>query len=183
VAVQLDVVGQGDPRIPQPAGLHGLTFHGRVSEAALKRRFHECDIFVAPSTGQESFGIVLLEAMASGRPVVCSDIEGYRQVVSREGARLAPPRDAGALTDILEGLCRDRALCRAMGQHNLVEVQKYDWARLAPQVREEYELALRHRVRLPLGRRWTVYRKQPAPPAAVEPVEEMPGRVASNAAP
>ncbi|MSP63259.1 MAG: glycosyltransferase family 1 protein, partial [Myxococcales bacterium] len=88
VDVTLDVVGQGDPSVPGPVGLHGLTFHGRVSESELRRRFRECDIFVAPSTGQESFGIVLVEAMASGRPVVCSDIEGYRQVVTQTGSVL-----------------------------------------------------------------------------------------------
>ncbi len=160
VAVTLDVVGQGDPKIPQPAGIHGLTFHGRVSETVLRRRFRECDIFVAPSTGQESFGIVLVEAMASGRPVVCSDIEGYRQVVSPKGARLVPPLDSAALAEALHTLCRDAGLRRAMGQFNLAEAPKYDWASLALQVREEYGLALSSPApqRVPLGHRWTVYR-------------------------
>ena len=182
--VTLDVVGQGDPKIPTPAGIHGLNFHGRLSEAALRRRFHECDIFVAPSTGQESFGIVLVEAMAAGRPVVCSDIEGYRQVVSRDGARLVSPHDSAALAGTLEQLCRDRALCRAMGQHNLIEARKYDWASLAPQVREEYQLAATQQTgrRSLLGRRWALYRSAPMaqPGAAPAVVEE--ARSSSEAA-
>jgi phosphatidylinositol alpha-mannosyltransferase len=186
INVALDVVGQGDPKVPQPAGLHGLTFHGRVSEQQLRRRFHECDIFVAPSTGSESFGIVLAEGMASGKPVVCSDIEGYRQVVSRDGARLAPPHDSHALAEILLNLCRDRDLRRAMGSHNLVEARKYDWATVSPQVREEYELAIATPPsgRTRTGQGWQVYRapvaEQSAEIAAPQVAEiERPGRVAS----
>ncbi len=184
VNVTLDVVGQGDPKVPPPAGLHGLTFHGRVPEAGLRRRLHECDIFVAPSTGSESFGIVLAEAMAAGRPVVCSDIEGYRQVVSPNGALLVPPLDSGALVDAIAALHRDRAAARAMGQHNLHEARKYDWQSIAPQVREEYELALSAPAgaRTLLGRRWTLYRAPASEPVeATAVVEQLPERVARSA--
>src|SRR5207253_4521685 len=126
VDVTLDVVGLGDHRIPMPQLSHGVTFHGRVSETELRRRFRDCDVFVAPSTGQESFGIVLVEAMACGRPVVCSDIDGYREVASPLGARLVPPRDANALADTFQALCRDAGLRRVMGQHNRAESLKYD---------------------------------------------------------
>src|SRR5262249_15244351 len=83
---------------PGTENAEGVTCHGGIaSEEAIAERYRACDIFVAPSTGQESFGIVLLEAMACGRPVVCSDISGYRAVVEPAGARLVPPRDASAL--------------------------------------------------------------------------------------
>ena len=143
VDVTLDVVGQGDTRIPMPAVTNGVTFHGRIPENELRRRLRECDIFVAPSTGQESFGIVLVEAMAAGRPVVCSDIDGYRDVASPLGSRLVPPRDGNALADALQSLCRDGSLRRAMGQHNRADALKYDWSAVAGQIREEYDLALR----------------------------------------
>jgi hypothetical protein len=111
--------------------------------------------------------------------VVCSDIEGYRQVVSPSGSRLLPPHDSAALAGTLEQLCRDRPLCRAMGQHNLVEARKYDWGNLAPQVREEYTLAVTQptRSRPLLGRRWALYRSasqphQVEPAARIEAAEE-----------
>lgn len=142
IDVTLDVIGQGDPRIPTPSLTNGVTFHGRVSEQELRRRFRECDIFVAPSTGRESFGIVLVEAMASGRPVVCSDIDGYRDVATRQGAILVPPRDPSSLAEALQRLARDPALRRSMGQHNRIDALKYDWNAVASQIREEYLMAL-----------------------------------------
>ena len=180
VDVTLDVIGQGDPQVPAPLGIHGLTFHGRVSENELRHRLRECDVLVAPSTGQESFGIVLVEAMATGRPVVCSDIEGYRQVVTPQGSLLTPPHDAGALADALFALYRDPSLRRSMGQHNRIDSLKYDWSTLVTQVREEYEAALTLRVaqRSWFGRRWTVYRAPRAEPLAAaasatdEPLED-----------
>jgi phosphatidylinositol alpha-mannosyltransferase len=144
VDVTLDVIGQGDARIPMPAVASGVTFHGRVPEQELRRRIQNCDVFVAPSTGQESFGIVLVEAMACGRPLVCSDIDGYREVASPLGARLVPPRDGHALAEALQSLCRDAGLRRAMGQHNRAEALRYDWSTVAAQIEEEYELALGH---------------------------------------
>src|SRR5262249_47997027 len=88
--VTLDVVGQGTP--DERHALPGVTLQGSIGiEHLLADRYRACDVFVSPATGQESFGIVLLEAMACGRPVVCSDIRGYRDVVDAEGARLVPP--------------------------------------------------------------------------------------------
>ena len=74
-------------------------------------------MFCAPSLGGESFGIVLAEAMAVGRPVVCSDIGGYRDVV-RDGTDglLVPPRDPEALAEALAGLLDNPARLAAMGE-------------------------------------------------------------------
>ena len=141
VKVKLDVVGQGDRRIKAPE-IEGVTFHGRVSEAELRRQLRACDVLVAPSTGQESFGIVLLEAMAVGKPLICSDIDGYRQVATNEGAILPPPSDPAALAVALHQLAQDPARRRAMGQHNRMESLRYDWNILASQLRGEYLTAL-----------------------------------------
>ena len=91
--VSLDIVGRGNPKLPLPKNADGVTYHGWLSETGLRDRFHACDIFVSPALGSESFGMVLVEAMAAGKPIVCSDIEGYRQVATSEGARLVPPNN------------------------------------------------------------------------------------------
>ncbi len=76
---------------------------GVVSDAEKERRLAAADVLVAPSLGAESFGIVLLEAMAHGTAVVASDIDGYREAAGG-AARLVPPGDAVALADALAGV-------------------------------------------------------------------------------
>jgi phosphatidyl-myo-inositol alpha-mannosyltransferase len=144
LSVALDVVGEGRPLAARPAGVH---FRGAVSsEVELAEQYRRCDVFVAPSTGQESFGIVLLEAMACGRPVVCSDIPGYRQVADPAGAWLVPAGDAGELARAIAGLAGQPERRRRMGAANHARAQGYDWAVIARRVRDEYvaAVAVRH---------------------------------------
>jgi phosphatidylinositol alpha-mannosyltransferase len=144
VPASLDVVGEGTPEAGKRPG---VTFHGSVvSEVKLAEHYRSCDVFVAPSTGQESFGIVLLEAMACGRPIVCSDIPGYRQVVDPDGSRLVPPGDAGQLAGVIAELAGQPELRRRMGASNCARAQAYDWGLVAQQVRDEYvaAIAVRH---------------------------------------
>lgn len=140
--VTLDVIGelgQADP----PPQLPGLTYHGAVPFDRLAQLYRACDVFVAPSTGQESFGIVLLEAMASAKPVVCSNIEGYRQVATTEGSTLVPPSDARALEEALVGVVRtDPEIRRRHGEVNRRHAEQFDYDRLAERVRHEYRLAI-----------------------------------------
>jgi phosphatidylinositol alpha-mannosyltransferase len=142
VPVVLDVVGElGEGQSP-PSGPE-LTYHGSLDLARLIERYQACDVLVAPSTGQESFGIILLEAMASAKPIICSEIDGYRQVVLREGTRLVPPGDSQALARAIESFAalpdEER---RHMGVANLAHVQSYDWDRIARRVRGEYLAAM-----------------------------------------
>ena len=140
VPASLDVVGEG---APEAAKRPGVTFHPSVaSEMDLAEHYRRCDVFVAPSTGQESFGIVLLEAMACARPIVCSDIPGYRQVVDPVGSRLVLPGDAGQLADAITELARQPELRRRMGASNCAHAQAYDWSLVAQQVRAEYVAAI-----------------------------------------
>jgi phosphatidylinositol alpha-mannosyltransferase len=140
--VTLDVVGELGQAEPPPE-LPGLTYHGAVSFEELHARYRACDVFVAPSTGQESFGIVLLEAMASGKPVVCSDIEGYRQVATTEGSTLVPPSDARALEDALAAVIAvDPETRRRHGELNRAHAEQFDYDRLAARVREQYLQAI-----------------------------------------
>ena len=97
--------------------LTGVELLGRVSELDKNRAFATADIYSSPATGQESFGIVLLEAMAAGTAIVCSDIHGYKGVVRRgEQALLVPPKDVDALAKALGTLLRDPADARPHGR-------------------------------------------------------------------
>ncbi|HMG52103.1 MAG TPA: glycosyltransferase family 4 protein, partial [Kofleriaceae bacterium] len=140
--VTLDVVGELGDADPPPH-LPGLTYHGAVAFDRLSTMYRACDVFVAPSTGQESFGIVLLEAMASAKPVVCSDIEGYRQVATTEGSMLVAPSNAQALEDALVRVIRtDPEIRRRHGELNRRHAESFDYDRLAERVRHEYRLAI-----------------------------------------
>jgi phosphatidylinositol alpha-mannosyltransferase len=144
--VQLDVVGQGSQ---EPRETRGVRFHGPIrEEATLADLYRRCELFVAPATGQEAFGIVLLEAMASGRALVCSDIRGYREVVDDAGARLVPPCDVAALTRAIRELAAQPAVRARMGERNRRRAESFGWDRIALQVREEYCQALDARRRL-----------------------------------
>jgi phosphatidylinositol alpha-mannosyltransferase len=147
VAVTLDVIGEGPPVLPE--AIEGVTYHGPISsEPELARRYAACDVFVAPATGQESFGIVLLEAMAAARPVVCSEIEGYNYVVGDSpGARLVAPGSVEALEAALAELAADPARRVAMGAANRARALTFDWEPIARRVRAEYEAALVERRR------------------------------------
>ena len=97
-------------------------------------------MFCAPSTGQESFGIVLLEAMAAGRPIIASRIPGYAEVLAdgREGL-LVPPKDSLALATALTTLLLDPVRRRTMGAHGRTKALAFDWTRVADRVLDFYE--------------------------------------------
>ena len=141
VPVTLDIIGElGGAKTP-PA-LPGLSYHGPLPLRDLVRHYRDCDLFVAPATGQESFGIVILEAMACGRAVLCSDIEGFRQIARGDGACLVPPGDPASLADAIARLAADRGALRRMGLRNRDHALDYDWSGIARRVRDEYVRAL-----------------------------------------
>jgi phosphatidylinositol alpha-mannosyltransferase len=147
VAWTLDVVGDGgaEPR----SELAGVRYHGPISsERRIAELYGACDVFVAPSTGAESFGIVLLEAMASGRAIVCSDIDGYRYAVGSgpgSGAKLVPPGSVDGLVAALAALAADPAERVRLGALNRANVRGFDWNHLVARVRDEYVIALAQR--------------------------------------
>ena len=119
--------------------LNSVKFVGRVSSADLPRYYRICDVFCAPSTGYESFGIVLLEAMAAGKPIVATNIAGYRSVLeeSREGL-LVEPEDELALAEAIVTLLQDAALRQEMGARGQDKARRYDWSIVAGQVLDLY---------------------------------------------
>ena len=112
VAWTLDIVGDGGTQAKST--LPGITYHGPISsERQVAELYASCDVFASPAVGGESFGIVLLEAMASARPIVCSDIAGYRYAVGGGpdcGAKLVAPGDVDGLAEAFAALAADPAL-------------------------------------------------------------------------
>ena len=142
--IRLLVVGPGNPdkdshRILSARNLQDVVFLGRVSYDELARYYATADIFCAPATGAESFGIVLLEAMAAGKPIVASNIEGYNAVVSHgEQGLLFPSRDSEALAETLGNLVRNPDLAHRLGATGRQTVEKYRWRAVARQVESYY---------------------------------------------
>ncbi len=125
-----------------------VLFAGRVDDADKARFYRTADIFCAPSTGQESFGIVLLEAMAAGLPVVASDIHGYKRVVQRNvTGLLVEPKDADAIEAALERLVTGPSLREQLGGAGARLAPQYDWSHVTTQLVDLYEEVIRSRGR------------------------------------
>jgi len=141
---RLIVVGPGNPdkesyRILSSHGLRDVEFAGRVSYDELPRYYATADIFCSPATGGESFGIVLLEAMSAGKPVVASDIEGFRGIMTDgEQGLLVPKKDTGALANALGRLARDPELRSKLGGQGSRSAEDYRWEVVAGRVEEYY---------------------------------------------
>ena len=124
--------------------LLGVEFLGRVSDQEKVQLFKTADVYVSPATGRESFGIVLLEAMASGTAIVCSDIHGYKGVVRRdEEALLVPPGDQRALAEAILRLVVDPALRARLGSSGLERAREFGWDRIAARVEAYYGFVIR----------------------------------------
>ena len=126
------------------AALEDVVFMGGVSDKEKARYYSTADIFCAPSTGHESQGVVLLEAMASGKPVVASNISGYASVITHgvEGL-LVPPKQEVPLAQALAGLLKDESLRRRMGAKGRVSSEAYSWEHVARKVMDLYTRVLK----------------------------------------
>jgi phosphatidylinositol alpha-mannosyltransferase len=120
-------------------GVRDVEWLGRVSDDDKARYFASADIFCSPATGQESFGIVLLEAMAAGIPIVASDIHGYKNVLQRgvQGL-LVEPRNAMALAAALYKLAGDPDLRHRMGEAGRARAPEYSWDRVTERIVDYY---------------------------------------------
>ena len=131
--------GEYEKRVTQ-LGLSNVLFVGFVSREEKVRYYKSCHVFCAPSTGGESQGIVLLEAMAAGKPVVASSIEGYRGVLEGTGAgELVPPQDGAALARALMRFLDLESLRDEVGEKGLQAAQGYSWEKIATQLVAFYE--------------------------------------------
>jgi phosphatidyl-myo-inositol alpha-mannosyltransferase len=158
---RLVVVGRGRPlegyrRFAAHQGWseNDVMFAGYVASEDLPRYYQAADVFCAPNTGQESFGIVLLEAMAAGAPIVASDIPGYRDVLEHgEQGLLVPPQDPDAIAEALIRLLGDAEVCARMRMCGQAKARWYDWPRIAAQVLDYYADVLERRADEPTPHR------------------------------
>jgi phosphatidylinositol alpha-mannosyltransferase len=121
------------------SSLKDVIFAGFVSYDELPRYYKTADVFCAPATSKESFGIILLEAMAMGKPIVASNIGGYAGVVTHgvEGL-LVPPRDVGMLAQALISLLTDPSLRQEIGAKGRAKALEYSWEQIAQRVLNYY---------------------------------------------
>ncbi|HEY1318118.1 MAG TPA: glycosyltransferase family 4 protein [Gaiella sp.] len=118
----------------------GIDVVGFLSQDALTDLLRSTKALVAPSLGGESFGMVLTRAFACATPVVASDIEGYREVVTPETSVRVPAGDVAALVDAVESLLADEPRRAAMGAaaRRLAEA-RYSWGDIARRLEAIYE--------------------------------------------
>jgi phosphatidylinositol alpha-mannosyltransferase len=142
--VRFLVVGEG----PERAVLEGLRPElrervlavGAVSNDQLPPYYAAADVFVAPAIGGESFGYILVEAMAAGLPVVASAIPGYDEVV-RDGVEglLVTPSDPRAFAGAIERILTDRDLAKRLGEAGRERALVFGWDRVAAEIEEIYQ--------------------------------------------
>ncbi len=147
---RLKVRHAGDPR---------LRWLGRLDDEEKRRRLAAADVFCAPSLRGESFGVVLLEAMAAGTPIVAADLSGYRLVARPDrDALLVPPGDAAALAGALRSVLADRDRARRLVASGTERAAEFSMASLAERYLEVYE---RVTTPTPQARGWRRRRSRP----------------------
>lgn len=157
------IAGQGEAaEVRQQLAQYGaaVEFLGAVSERDKAALLSSVDLYVAPQTGGESFGIVLVEALSAGAGVVASDLPAFRRVLD-EGASgyLFRTGDAAHLAQVIGTALSDTAGARARRQHASEAVRRYDWQTVTAQIREVYQMVIEaaqvHTTsRLPRLREW-----------------------------
>lgn len=141
--VELMVVGDGDAtelRRKAVENVGTLTLLGHVSEADKAAALRSASVYVAPNTGGESFGIVLVEAMSAGVPVVASDIPAFAAVLDKgEAGWLSPVGDAAALAQTILTALQEPEKTTAKVVRATSVVAQYDWSVVAQQVLAVYD--------------------------------------------
>lgn len=127
---------------PGRASVDGALDLGEVDGPTKRALLHTCDVLVAPHTGRESFGIVLVEAMASGLPVVASDLPAFRDVVGAAGV-LVPVGDPAALARGLTRVLTDRRHAAELGERGADRARRWDRGVVTDRWQEVYDRACR----------------------------------------
>jgi phosphatidylinositol alpha-mannosyltransferase len=141
--VEVTIGGEGPRgRFAAAARRAGARFLAGSGEREVLDALADSDLFCAPSLRGESFGMVLVEAMAAGCPVIASDLPGYAEAAG--GAAVLVPRgDGAALAEALWRLKRDGALRASLAERGLARTRSLDWSRVTEQVLHVYARALR----------------------------------------
>lgn len=142
---RLIIVGDGRARpryerLVRQAGIEDIVFAGYVPYDDLPRYHRTSHIYCSPATGNESAGIVLLEAMASGLPIIASNIDGYASLVTHgvEGL-LVLPKSAASLAQALVELLKNPTLREQMGERGRVRAEQFSWPRISQRILSYYE--------------------------------------------
>jgi len=123
-----------------------IHFAGYISPEMLPQYYATADVFVSPAIGQESFGIILLEAMASKKPIVASNIPGYRLVLTpNQDSLLVPPKNPQRLAACIIKLLKDPKLRETLGENGRKKALQYSWNRIARQI-DSYYYEVKERV-------------------------------------
>jgi phosphatidylinositol alpha-mannosyltransferase len=145
--VHLVVAGDG----PDRAAIDGLPLRvrarvamlGHVSNAELPAVSAACDVYLGAAVGGESFGVVLIEAMAAGVPVVASAIPGYDEVITQDvSGILVPPRDPAALAEAAGRILDDPALAARLVEGGRARAAELDWSGVVPAIVACYDEAM-----------------------------------------
>ena len=142
--LRLLIAGPGDAeeameKVP-PALRDRVVLLGQVSDEDKVRVYHSVDVFCAPNTGGESFGIVLAEAMAAGAPIVASDLDAFRMVLrGGEAGELFATGDPDALAQAAARLLDDPARRAELSAAARRAVRAFDWPAVAREVVQVYE--------------------------------------------
>jgi phosphatidylinositol alpha-mannosyltransferase len=120
-----------------------ITFLGRLSDRQKESFLKSVEIYVAPNTGGESFGIILTEALSAGTAVVASDIPAFKAVLENgEVGALFRNEDSSDLAKVIVALLRDDARREKLATNGKLSAQKYDWQVVAEQIESVYEMAI-----------------------------------------
>ncbi|AKL65341.1 MULTISPECIES: glycosyltransferase family 4 protein [Streptomyces] len=168
--VRLLVAGRGDEEeavASLPADLRSrVEFLGMVSDEDKARLLRSVDVYVAPNTGGESFGIILVEALSAGAAVLASDLDAFAQVLDQGAAgELFANEDAGALAEAAVRLLRDPARRAELSARGSAHVRRFDWSTVGADILAVYETvtdgaaAVATDERVPLRTRWGLSRE------------------------
>ena len=120
-----------------------ITFIGRLSDRQKESFLKSVEIYVAPNTGGEPFGIILTEALSAGTAVVASDIPAFKAVLENgEVGALFRNEDSSDLAKVIVALLRDDARREKLATNGKLSAQKYDWQVVAEQIESVYEMAI-----------------------------------------
>ena len=145
--VQFLVAGPGDSneftKKLNPQLKSRIKFLGLLSNEEKESFLKSIQIYVAPNTGSESFGIILTEALSAGTAVVASDIPAFKAVLENgEAGELFKNEDSADLAKVLVALLRDDDKRKRLGENGRLSAQKYDWQVVAEQIENVYEMAI-----------------------------------------
>jgi len=145
--LELLVVGRGEPeelrRMAGPGLWPHITLFGQADDELKARVLRSVDVYCAPNTGGESFGMILTEAMAAGTAVAASDLDSFRRVLDDgKCGQLTTTGDAASLAEGLRELLRDPARRSSLAAAAGERVTMYDWPVVVTQVLRVYEIAI-----------------------------------------